>query len=141
MDELLKGIQIGACVFSLYRQSHLINIAAAMAACNLSHLYARSLVIVVPSRTHNVSLSINDVTLNFFLSAIDVGSYPVYAPVVLQKNRAHSLDRTRSQKGPKNMRPLCKRWDSEKARGFDTILRDNRQHGLKMMCLSTPALP
>ncbi len=54
VDELLKGIQIGACVFSLYRRSHLINIAAAMAACIMSHLYARPLVIVVPSRTHNV---------------------------------------------------------------------------------------
>ena len=32
VDELLKGIQIDACVFSLYCWSHLINIAAAMAA-------------------------------------------------------------------------------------------------------------
>ncbi len=31
VDELLKGVQIGACVFYLYRSSHLVNVAAAMA--------------------------------------------------------------------------------------------------------------
>ncbi len=32
VDELLKGVQIGACVFSfLYRWSHLVDLAAAMA--------------------------------------------------------------------------------------------------------------
>jgi hypothetical protein len=32
VDELLKGVQVGACVFSfLYHSSHLVDLAAAMA--------------------------------------------------------------------------------------------------------------